>query len=126
MGNTARPVDCPKRYYLCYYLFEIDGKTPPLFCYRDSLYAGSRWSALGIARPATHFPRERVAGMSTEDQIEQAAEDLVDQVGLTKVRTAGGEIVEMDANAGLKAIKVLESRLARKSGKRRTITSINL
>ena len=64
--------------------------------------------------------------MATEDQIDNAADDLVDQVGVQKVRTAGGEVVEMDAEAGLRAIKAIEARKARKSGKRRVITSINL
>ena len=64
--------------------------------------------------------------MATEDQIDNAAETLVDQVGVQKVRTAGGEVVELDAGAGLKAIKAIEARLARKTGKRRVITSIHL
>ena len=64
--------------------------------------------------------------MTTEDQIDNVAETLVDQAGVQKVRTAGGEVVEMDAVEGLKAIKAIEARLARKSGKRRVITSIHL
>ena len=64
--------------------------------------------------------------MATEDQIDNVAEALVDQAGVQKVRTAGGEVVEMDAAAGLKAIKAIEARLARKTGKRRVITSIHL
>jgi hypothetical protein len=64
--------------------------------------------------------------VAIEDQIDQAAEDLIDQVGAKKVRTAGGEIVEMDAGEGLAALKAIEARQARKTGKRRVISSINL
>ncbi len=64
--------------------------------------------------------------MATEEQIDAAADDLVDQVGTKKVRTAGGEIVEMDVGEGLAALKAIEARMARKSGKRRVISSINL
>jgi hypothetical protein len=64
--------------------------------------------------------------VATEEQIDAAADDLVDQVGTTRVRTAGGEIVEMDAGEGLAALKAIEARQARKTGKRRVITSINL
>lgn len=64
--------------------------------------------------------------MATDEQIDSAADELVDQAGVLKVRTAGGEVVEMDAGAGLEAIKAIEGRRARKSGKRRVITSINL
>lgn len=39
--------------------------------------------------------------MAVEDQIDQAAEDLVGQAGTKRVRTAGGEIVELDAKEGL-------------------------
>ena len=64
--------------------------------------------------------------MAIEDRADEIAAELVEQAGTTKVRTAGGEVVEMDAGAGLKALKAIEARAARRSGKRRTITSINL
>lgn len=64
--------------------------------------------------------------MATEEQIDAAADDLVEQVGTKRVRTAGGEIVELDAGAGLEALKAIEARQARKTGRRRVITSINL
>ncbi len=64
--------------------------------------------------------------MDIEERIDTAAESLLEQAGTTKVRTAGGEVVEMDAGAGLEALKAIEARAARRKGRRRTITSINL
>ena len=59
--------------------------------------------------------------MATDEQIDAAADELVDQAGVQKVRTVGGGVVEMDAGAGLDAIKAIEGRGARKSGKRRIV-----
>ncbi len=64
--------------------------------------------------------------MTTEERADEIADELVEQAGTTKVRTAGGEVVEMDAKAGLEALKAIEARAARRSGKRRVITSITL
>jgi uncharacterized protein YqgV (UPF0045/DUF77 family) len=64
--------------------------------------------------------------MSTQERADDIADELIEQAGVSRVRTAGGEVVEMDAKAGLEALKAIEARAARRSGKRRVITSINL
>ena len=64
--------------------------------------------------------------MATDEELDAAADELVGTAGTTRVRTAGGEIVEMDAEKGLAALTAIEARQARRTGKRRVITSINL